>query len=152
MSQNPYKQDDLPPELTQSVCAFVDILGYQSLIDDAQGSIEQHNLLIKLHKALSFSRKWLDDGFASPRLQQVGDKDDFFLKGFTDNVVIGWPVTDGGDGTMEMEQALVRLAYFQLDMVNAGFFVRGAISVGSLYLDETMVFGEALSEAYKDGT
>jgi hypothetical protein len=33
-------------------------------------------------------------------------------------------------------------------MVTAGFFVRGAISIGSIFIDEIAVFGEALNEAY----
>ena len=74
-------------------------------------------------------------------------KDHFSLKAFTDNIAIGWPIA--GDGEIELGYGLQDLAAFQLTMVNAGFFVRGAVSVGSAYVDEIAVFGDALLEAYE---
>jgi len=40
------------------------------------------------------------------------------------------------------------LALFQLEMATAGFFVRGGISIGQLYMDENIVFRPALVDAY----
>ena len=144
MSRNPYEVAGSPPTLRRSVFAFVDILGYQDLLQSAQGQGAQEAQLARLHKALSFSRKWLDDtdGVDKP----VG-KDHFSLKAFTDNIAIGWPIA--GDGEIELGYGLQDLAAFQLTMVNAGFFVRGAVSVGSAYVDEIAVFGDALLEAYE---
>lgn len=34
-------------------------------------------------------------------------------------------------------------------MVNRGFFVRGGIAIGELYIDEDIVFGDALLEAHR---
>lgn len=41
------------------------------------------------------------------------------------------------------------LALFQLKMVLSGFFLRGAISIGELYLDDDIIFGNGLLEALK---
>ena len=147
MSRNPYKKDSKPPVPCISVFAFVDILGYQDLIDTTQGQTEQLELLTKLHNVLSCSRAWLDGGYLPEAVRNFGDKDRFVLKAFTDNIAIGWPIVD--DGETEMGLAFNDLAAFQLEMVNAGFFVRGAISVGCVYLDEIVVFGDALKEAYE---
>ncbi|MCY3813080.1 MAG: hypothetical protein OXH15_14885 [Gammaproteobacteria bacterium] len=111
--------------------------------DDAQ-----ETLLVKLHEALSSSRQWLDHTHLPAAAQDFGDKDLFSLKAFTDNIAIGWPLYDRRDGEGELGMAFGDLAGFQLTMVNAGFFVRGAISVGNAYVDEIAVFGDALLEAY----
>lgn len=147
MSRNPYKGDNQKPELRNSVSAYIDILGYQNQIKSSTGPIEQQNLLNRLHEVLSFSRKWLDGGFLSPPLREFGDKDLFSLRAFSDNIAIGWPISD--DGENELDLAFDNLAFFQLEMVNEGFFVRGAISIGSMYLDDVVVFGDALLEAYE---
>ena len=150
MSRNPYKSNNQPPELLNSVFAFVDILGYKELIGETQRPTEQQNLLIRLHNALSSSRRWLNGGDLPETLRYFSEKDRFVLRAFTDNIAIGWPILS--DGENELGTAFEDLAFFQLEMVNAGFFVRGAISVGSLYLDEFVVFGNALMEAYKGET
>lgn len=146
MSRNPYERDGQSPRMQHSVFAFVDMLGYQDLIDETKDQATQQDFLIQLHEALSSSRRWLDYS-NSPKLRALGEKDLFALKAFTDNIAIGWPIYR--DGEAELGDAFGDLAAFQLVMVNAGFFVRGAISVGDVYLDEIVVFGDALSESYK---
>ena len=49
----------------------------------------------------------------------------------------------------EFGSAILKLSYFQLEMVVQGFYIRGAISVGDAYVDDIAVFGNALIEAYK---
>ena len=148
VSRNPYERDGQPPRLQHSVFAFVDILGYQDLICGTQGQESQQDLLGQLHNTLSSSREWLDNGNLPEELQASGEKDHFALKAFTDNIAIGWPINNR-DGEMELGFAFGDLAAFQLAMANAGFFVRGAISVGKVYVDEIAVFGDALMESYR---
>ena len=152
MSRNPYIRDGQPLSPLNSVFAFVDILGYKDLIHETQGSTEEQKLLIRLHDALSSSRKCLgdDDGDSPKTHQEPSEKDRFVLRAFTDNIAIGWPIVH--DGESELGGAFEDLAFFQLEMANTGFFVRGAISVGSLYLDEIVVFGNALMESYEGET
>jgi hypothetical protein len=61
--------------------------------------------------------------------------------------VIGWPIL--GDGESELGGAFFDLSLFQFSMIDAGFFIRGAISIGNLYLDDIAVVGGGLIEAYK---
>ena len=70
----------------------------------------------------------------------------YALKAFTDNIALGWPISN--DAERELTGTLNMLARFQMEMVLEGFFVRGAVSVGDCYLDEVVVFGEALLEAH----
>ena len=148
--RNPYLSDGGPPRLQRSVFALVDLLGYRDLVLEAKGRANQEDLLVKLHEALSSSREWLDGGNLPVPPQIFGDKDHFSLKAFTDNIAVGWPIgVRRGDGEGELISALSNLAAFQLTMVNAGFFVRGAVAVGDVYVDEIAVFGTPLMEAYE---
>jgi hypothetical protein len=60
--------------------------------------------------------------------------------------VIGYPIS----GNAEREIGLIcnDLANFQLTMVKAGFFIRGAISIGNAYIDNFVVYGKGLIDAY----
>ena len=149
MSRNPYRRNGGPPGLRRSVFAFVDILGYRDLIETARARDDQQDLLDKLHGASSSSRKWLGDGHLPESPGTGGGVDRFSLKAFTDNIAIGWPIVRRMDGEGELGAAFTHLVPFQLTMVNEGFFVRGAVTVGDVYVDEIAVFGEALLEAYR---
>jgi hypothetical protein len=141
-NRNPY--DNGTPELKRSVFCLVDILGYTEMITkSSQNPISERELLRRLHTALAQSRNFLES--ISPI--RYSPKDSFYLKAFTDNIAIGWPIID--DAEMEFGMAFPKLQQFQLTMANNGFFVRGAISVNDVYIDEITVFGNALTEAYK---
>ena len=150
VSRNPYRRNGGPPRLRRSVFTYVDILGYRRLIETAQERTDQQGLLERLHGALSSSREWLDDGHPPESLETAVGMDRAALKAFTDNIAIGWPIAGPRrDGEGELGAAFGDLAWFQLTMVNEGFFVRGAVSVGRVYVDDIAVFGEALVEAYR---
>src|SRR5437879_6285601 len=63
------------------------------------------------------------------------------------NIVMGWPIRS--DGEAELGSAFSALSWFQFEMVNAGYFIRGAISVGNVYLDDIAVVGGGLIEVYE---
>lgn len=54
---------------------------------------------------------------------------------------------------MEIDQAIWHisgfLAGFQLYMTLSGFFLRGSIAIGELYIDSDIIFGKGLLEAHK---
>lgn len=147
MSRNPYIATSQEPALRESVFVFMDILGYRDLIIQAQRSNTQESTLRALHSALLKGRHRLEDKDLPETLQKFGEKDLFALKAFTDNIVIGWPVHS--DAEAEFGSAFMRLAIFQFDMAVEGYFVRGALSVAPVYVDEVAVFGDALVEAYE---
>ncbi|WP_133593807.1 hypothetical protein [Permianibacter aggregans] len=110
--------------------------------------LETHEEELKnFYKALMSGRHWLQENQLTPTTLSLFSKDLFTLKVFTDNIIVGWPVHD--DGEAELAQAFFRLGAFQLQLVNQGYFLRGAISVGDAYIDEFAVFGNALIEAYE---
>ena len=58
----------------------------------------------------------------------------FEFKVFTDNIVIGWPILQ--DGESEFEYTILNVAYYQLELILEGLFVRGAMDMGPAYIDD----------------
>ena len=143
-SRNPYHAVSQPPQFLRSVCLYMDMLGYKEMWFRAEQESSQDSFLQKLYEALDEGQQWL-----SPHDSDLWptDKDRYAIKAFTDNIVIGWPVR--GDGESELGSIFSNIAYFQLRMATQGFFVRGAISVGDVYVDDVVVLGSAFLEAYQ---
>ena len=158
LSTNPYKSS--APGLLLSVVAYVDVLGYGDMVRERRSRSEDLDLLARLHEALRRSRQWLDGRPSGNSAREAEEKDLHSLVAFTDNIVIGWPVVPHSlpeiepdpimdDAESQLGLAFMGLAGFQLEMANAGFFVRGAVAVGDAYVDEYCVFGKGLLEAYE---
>ena len=124
----------------------MDILGYSAFTEVAHKRGEQAEALKVIHGALTRGRHWIDENEPQGRYADLMKPDLYALKAFTDNIALGWPISN--DAERELTGTLNMLARFQMEMVLEGFFVRGAVSVGDCYLDEVVVFGEALLEAH----
>lgn len=83
-------------------------------------------------------------------MQRPRDEDLSAFRAFTDNIVIGHPIHE--DGEVELGNVFYDLSNFQIFMTMEGFFVRGAIAIGDLYVDDIAVFGDGLIEAYEAET
>jgi hypothetical protein len=140
---NPYVEEG-DPRLRLSVVAFVDILGYKQLVQKAYKNRKGDSLLRKLHRALKDSHEHIDPTYANV-FHNDRKPDSSAFRAFTDNVVIGRPALFFGEE--ELRQAFRELSRFQMRLAMDGFFVRGGISVGDLYMDDIMVYGPALLEA-----
>ena len=147
--RNPFLDDTGNPILRKSVVAFIDILGYEDLVLESEASKRPHDFLIHLRNSLSNAIRYLDENIRENGLilQPLFKKDPYRIRVFTDNIVIGYPVWN--DAEAELGRVFSLLAIFQLEMVTHGLFLRGAISVGDLFIDDTVVFGNGLIEAYR---
>jgi hypothetical protein len=142
-SRNPYVKEGEGPQLKKSVVAFMDILGYREMAENAASAGTEPELLRRLHSTLEYGQKFLKGDLTPPK---VGLKDSYAVKAFTDNIVIGWPVRT--DGESELGFTFFNLSFFQFSLTLAGFFIRGGVSIGPLYMDDIAVFGTGLNEAY----
>ncbi|MBN1227959.1 MAG: hypothetical protein JXA79_13265 [Deltaproteobacteria bacterium] len=137
---NPYKDLRMLPSF---VC-YADILGYSHLSNQAIHSGNEVSFLEKLHSALSNAYKRI-------REHAGGRKGDSFyaVKVFTDNIVIGYPVHrfDFDAGEPEFGDILGIFSEFQVGLAVEGFLLRGGIAFGDHYMDNDIVFGDALLEA-----
>lgn len=144
---NPYQQANGAPCLRNSVAAFIDILGYRDYIATAfkePGKGEKE--LLRLRNALDVAyrdlkaRSCWENPFGDMAPQ---------VRSFTDNLIIGYPIPEYGWWAVEHLNSLIfYISFLQAEMAREGYFIRGAISVGDLYIDEDIVFGPALMEAY----
>jgi len=131
-------KDSLPePIMRNSFCAFADILGFKDLVmkSIAEGSSGQ--VLRELHAIISRQIE---------RMQPVNQLGLGWVKSFTDNVVLGFPLE--GDGESQFGLLIESLTVFQYEMAKKGFFLRGGVATGPLFMDENVAFGAALLEAY----
>jgi hypothetical protein len=69
------------------------------------------------------------------------------LKASTDNVVLGHPIKRGGE--LEFGHLISDVALLQIGFAYEGFFVRGGLAVGDLYMDEDIVLDMGLLDAYE---
>lgn len=147
-----YLDDEGKPQLTASVVAFVDVLGVSQAIRDASNDrAKGMGLLHEFHAAFSEA---LDlSGFILSR--QGGEDQDLWahkriVKLFSDNVLIAYPIQYDPYGEAELGFVLRDLSTFQLIMATKGFFVRGAVTYGDIFVDQTTIYGPALLEAYSE--
>lgn len=150
VSRNPYVREDGPPGLRRSVAAFIDILGYTDMVQSAAKASKSEELLRRLHGALRKARTHVDPEDSNQVVRKLIDKDVSAFRAFTDNIVIGYPIYD--DAESELGNAFSELSYFQMAMSMEGFFVRGGIAIGDLYMDDIAVYGSGLMEAYNAET
>lgn len=123
----------------RSFCAYIDILGFSEKI---------------IKNDLSFFNSYLNT--LKEELKHIEDMHDlsgkegmksFELKIFTDNFVFGHPWFDRY-GESELGNIFEVLSHIQYTFIKSKIFVRGAISVSDLYMDENIVLGPALIESY----
>jgi hypothetical protein len=149
LERNPYKDEQGAPKLRLSVAAFIDFLGYSEYIKEAfKEPAGGEKELIRLRGALDDAYKYL---MHRPE-QESGGPLDFQVRTLTDNLIIGYPIPES-EGKREtrwiIESVINYIGYLQAQLARDGYFIRGAISVGELYIDEDIVFGPALIEAHR---
>ena len=130
--------------MVPSFVCYADILGYTQLSTEAINANQGEEFLSRLRSALS-------EAYSRVRRQAKnwGDDLDFFgLKIFTDNIVVGYPVPNlSGLGESELGDIFSIFAEFQVGLAMKGFLARGGIAFGNHYMDDEIVFGDALLEA-----
>jgi hypothetical protein len=125
------------PGYEQRYCAFVDILGFRELIGMInKGDLSLLTLRELLNRVHKPARIRVDDAVlktAELRAQSISD-------------AVAISTTCTPDGLMYLFLILEDLA---LGLLAEGYLLRGAIVKGPLYHDNSMVFGQALIEAYQ---
>jgi len=117
-----------------SFCAYFDILGFSEKIQKNDIPFFETYLKV-LEKELAY-------------IKDYHEHSGFELKIFTDNFVLGHPWYDEY-GESELGNIFNVLARLQYTFIQSNIFIRGAVSMSELYMDENIVLGPALIEAYK---
>jgi len=142
--KNPYTSSSGPSKLINSFVLYADILGYSELSKQAIKDGRGEEFLNRLRNALTTA-------YTMVRTRSAGHRgpDSFAVKVFTDNIVIGYPLRDvkWDLGEPEFGHILSMFEEYQARLAMDGFFIRGGITYGSHYMDDDIVFGDALLEA-----
>lgn len=135
-----YFDDKGKPVLKESYCAFLDVLGFTSHIGSSFQNGDGEIALERFYEV--FTRQ----------LQSVlNPKNDshtqWRIKVFTDNIVLGYP-RPTWHSEPEFADILRKIGQYQLQMTLENFFIRGGLSVGELFMDDSTAFGPPLLESY----
>ena len=131
------------PATQHSFCALLDVLGFTQAVREAERQGKSAELLEKFSFLV---RNWfttLGDVFAIEWEQQRQRE----YRVFTDNVIVGGPLSAGSRADLQF--TIEDLALLQLGLLAEGFFVRGGMSVGQLWIDDLVVYGGALIDAHE---
>lgn len=124
--------------ILSSYCVYLDILGFSEETKNAFEKNEGHKFFERFITVTSNTN------------DMVKDKFNFWRhKIFTDNIVLGYPIRKTSDGESEFGFLIPQLINYQLNMALEGFFVRGAFSIGELFVGEETVYGPAILEAHE---
>lgn len=121
-----------------SYCAFLDVLGLSERIRASYKNKAADKLLQEFHAI--FKRR-------ISRLKSDVDESLLYFKSFSDNVLLAHP-RFSEDMESEFGFILWSISEYQFEMALQGFFIRGGLSVGPLFVDDNSVYGEALINAY----
>jgi hypothetical protein len=136
------KKDDYfyegKPVHRTSYCAFLDVLGFSDRMRASYKENDGDALLQDFHSILNKSIE---------RFKETTNDSMLYFKSFTDNVLLAHP-RFSKDMEAEFGFILWSILEYQFEMALKGFFIRGGLSVGPLFVDENSVYGEALLEAY----
>lgn len=140
------KTDAVP---TERLVAFIDILGFRSVLANPDTSIQQ-SILNALKEVVEQHRNF------EVKVHRISDRERSIsifpaFTGFSDNVLISFDLAQMDAGTAYQALMLIRgtvcaLAHRSREF---GCLVRGAVTVGQLYHQDHVAFGIGLVEAYE---
>lgn len=133
-------------ELSDSFVCFADILGFTNLCEQAIKNKNGNQFLKIIKESIEKAYEFIDPVFHS-----YENRYEYSIKVFTDNIVIGYPLSNPLDyyGEHELARILDGFSAYQLKLALDGFYLRGAISFGKNYMDDLIVFGDALIDAHR---
>ena len=122
-----------------SYCAFLDILGFSERSRASYKNGTANQLLQDFH---SIFKSQID------KLKDETSESQLYFKSFSDNVLLAHP-NFSKDMESEFGFIIWAIKEYQYAMALKGFFIRGGLSVGPLFIDDNSVYGEALISAYE---
>lgn len=140
---NHYRKDDYlengQPVHRLSYCAFLDVLGFSARIRSSYENDMGDKLLREFHGIFS---NCLD------KIKSEAGQSILYFKTFSDNVLLAYPCLSY-DMESEFGFILWSIKEYQFEMALHGFFIRGGLCVGNLFVDDNSVYGGALIDAYE---
>ena len=140
------KLKHLPPEplkQTPHIVAFLDFLGATAKMRSSEAN---DKFLQEIYTVYNFANHMLEQ-------TEKKRKNKLKIKIFSDNIVIAEEIEDPSD-LESVFQTYTDVEQFALILYSQALLtknmMRGAISIGNLFINDTFVYGEALVSAYDD--
>ena len=133
-------KDTYDRETDEYIVAYIDLLGVTNKIKSKDSQLAMN----KLHNLYTFSVKLT-------RNVQIEENQDIQFKIFSDNIIIAKKLSNQiPQRSQEIRSLLMCAGHFQELSASdsVGWLLRGGISIGQLFIDDVMVWGEALLKAY----
>lgn len=115
------------------IVAFVDILGFETMVEDSQADTP---LRRKIKKAMEIIRK---------TAEAESENEDEKVSTFSDSAVISYRL----QSRSSLFYLLIDIIQLQLELGALGIMIRGGIAIGDCYHDGKIIFGPAMNEAYR---
>lgn len=125
-------------KLEEYVVAFIDILGASKKISD--NSEKSLNIVHAVYENALASCEKLYDNDSIKNLKPK-------VRIFSDNIVIAVPTKENGDFSAFISIAILS-GLIQHEFLHYKYLVRGGIAIGDFFIDDTMLWGNALLDAY----
>ncbi len=126
----------------QYILAYIDLLGITEKMQKDKAL--QMIAMNKLHNLYTFS-------IETTKMIAMDGNLDIQFKIFSDNIIMAKRLSDKEPNKMQDIKCLLYcISYFQelAASDSVGWLMRGGISIGELFIDDTMVWGEALLKSY----
>tara|TARA_R110001583_G_scaffold195313_1_gene371631 strand:- start:1735 stop:2454 length:720 start_codon:yes stop_codon:yes gene_type:complete len=121
------------PEYSNRIVAFIDILGFTSLISTLESDTDLHS---KLHRALKFIHSYKQHSQQDNTVQS-----DLDISVFSDSIVIS-------SIDCNLFNVIWACGWLQAELLYLGILTRGGIAEGSTVHENDILYGEGMIKAY----
>lgn len=133
-------------KFTKSIVAFIDILGFQNLVDKTTNKLEE--------KTISNLDTALKTGFESAKKSFLNKEcKECKVSMFSDCICFSCPYIYSSASEVEIEDGLssflLSVLFSLTQLTKIGLMVRGGITIGNHFQNERLIFSPALIKAYK---
>jgi hypothetical protein len=125
------------------VVAFIDILGFKSLLDetvDSKGGDNEERIDNVIEAYQTIKEIWQTDSFSNIATVSTTKK----VSIFSDSIVVSFKAEEPS----EIFSTLLDIKHLIMDLISRKILCRGAISIGKFIHTDDYLFGPALIEAY----
>lgn len=136
-----------PVAYEERLCLFLDILGFKQHVEESAkdelkgpGSSMLPFTVSRIHYALSAISRAMNFGAEDLTLSPQTSRQ---VTQFSDSIVVSYKL----DEKSAVFGMLYDIYLLQIELIQHGILIRGAIAAGKLFHDQSLVFGPALVEA-----
>lgn len=132
-------------EFEDRAVAFIDVLGFKTLVNEAVESEPARQKLAELVTLLESVIPSLDAGIESTVPRHLIPRHQYI----SDCIILSAPLTDSEQGRYNgVSIVIMRAIQLSHFFMNEGYLIRGGISSGKLWHTENNIIGPAYQEAY----